>query len=35
MNLGDFRTALDHLSKFPQSKTAIQYKEECVKALKG
>jgi anaerobic magnesium-protoporphyrin IX monomethyl ester cyclase len=35
MNLGDFKTALDHLSKFPQSKTAIQYKEECVKALKG
>jgi radical SAM superfamily enzyme YgiQ (UPF0313 family) len=35
MNLGDFKTALGHFSKFPQSKTAIQYKEECVKALKG
>jgi radical SAM superfamily enzyme YgiQ (UPF0313 family) len=35
MNLGDFRTALDHFSKFPQSKIAIQYKEECAKALKG
>ncbi len=35
MNLGDFKTALGHFSRFPQSKTAIQYKEECVKALKG
>jgi radical SAM superfamily enzyme YgiQ (UPF0313 family) len=35
MNLGDFRAALDHFSRFPQSKTAVQYKEECVKALKG
>lgn len=35
MNLGDFKTALGHFSKFPQSKTAIQYKEECVKAIKG
>ncbi|MBP1742664.1 MAG: cobalamin-binding radical domain protein [Deltaproteobacteria bacterium] len=35
MNLGDFRTALGHFSKFPQSKIAIQYKEECAKALKG
>ena len=34
MNLGDFKTALGYFSKFPQSKTAIQYKEECVKALK-
>ena len=34
MNLGGFKTALGHFSKFPQSKTAIQYKEECVKALK-
>jgi radical SAM superfamily enzyme YgiQ (UPF0313 family) len=35
MNLGDFKTALGQFSKFPQSKTAIQYKEECMKALKG
>jgi anaerobic magnesium-protoporphyrin IX monomethyl ester cyclase len=35
MNLGDFRTALDHFSRVPQSKTAVQYKDECVKALKG
>jgi len=35
MNLGDFKIALDHFSKFPQSKIAIQYKEECAKALKG
>jgi tetratricopeptide (TPR) repeat protein len=34
MNLGDFKTALGHFYKFPQSKTAIQYKEECAKALK-
>jgi anaerobic magnesium-protoporphyrin IX monomethyl ester cyclase len=35
MNLGDFRAALDHFSRFPQSKTAVQYKDECAKALKG
>ena len=35
MNLGDFTTALDYFSRFPQSKTAVQYKDECVKALKG
>jgi len=34
MNLGEFRCALDCFSKFPESKTAIRYKDECVKALK-
>ena len=34
MNLGDFRAALDHFSRFPQSKRAVQYKEECIKALR-
>jgi radical SAM superfamily enzyme YgiQ (UPF0313 family) len=35
MNLGDFRPALDLFAKFPHSKTALQFKDECVKALKG
>jgi tetratricopeptide (TPR) repeat protein len=35
MNLRDFRAALDHFSRFPQSKTAVQSKDECLKALKG
>jgi hypothetical protein len=35
MNLGDFKTALDRFSKFPESKTAIQFKAECERALKG
>jgi anaerobic magnesium-protoporphyrin IX monomethyl ester cyclase len=35
MNLGDFRTAMDHFSRFPQSKRAVHYKEECIRALKG
>jgi len=35
MNLQDFRAALDCFSRFPESETAIQYKKECVKALKG
>jgi radical SAM superfamily enzyme YgiQ (UPF0313 family) len=34
MNQGDFRTALDCFSKFPDSEKAIQYKKECAKALK-
>jgi radical SAM superfamily enzyme YgiQ (UPF0313 family) len=35
MNLRDFKTALDCFSRFPQSNTAIQYKEACEKVLKG
>jgi len=35
MNLGDFRAALDLFSRFPQSKTSLQFKEECERALKG
>ena len=35
MNLGDFKTALDLFSKVPQSKAAIEFKEECERALKG
>ena len=35
MNLGEFRAALDLFSGFPQSKTALQYKDECLNALKG
>jgi hypothetical protein len=35
MNLGDFRTALDHFSKFPESEIAIQYRDQCLNALKG
>jgi anaerobic magnesium-protoporphyrin IX monomethyl ester cyclase len=34
MNLGDFKTALEHFSRFPLSKRAAEYKEECVKALR-
>jgi len=34
MNLGDFRTALGHFSKFPQSKAAAQYRNESMNALK-
>jgi anaerobic magnesium-protoporphyrin IX monomethyl ester cyclase len=34
MNLGDFRAALDHFSRFPESNTAVRYKEECLKGLK-
>lgn len=35
MNLGDFRAALDCFSRFPHSKTAFRYREECERALKG
>ncbi len=35
MNLGDFSAALDHFFRFPQSKTAVQHRDECLKALKG
>jgi radical SAM superfamily enzyme YgiQ (UPF0313 family) len=34
MNLGDFRTALDRFSRFPQSKAARAYTDECRRALK-
>ncbi len=34
MNLGDFRTALDHFSKFPESTAARAYIDECRKALR-
>jgi anaerobic magnesium-protoporphyrin IX monomethyl ester cyclase len=34
MNLGDFKTALNHFSKFPESRAAGTYIDECKKALK-
>jgi radical SAM superfamily enzyme YgiQ (UPF0313 family) len=33
MNLGDFKIALDHFSKFPQSGAARAYMDECREAL--
>ena len=35
MNLGDFKTALDLFSKFPKSRAARAYMDECQEALKG
>jgi radical SAM superfamily enzyme YgiQ (UPF0313 family) len=35
MNLRNFRTALDHFSKFPGSKTSQKAINECRRALKG
>jgi radical SAM superfamily enzyme YgiQ (UPF0313 family) len=35
MNLRNFRTALDHFSKFPESKTSQKSINECRRALKG
>jgi hypothetical protein len=35
MNLGDFKTALDLFSKFPKSRAARAYMDECHEALKG
>ena len=35
MNLGDFTTALDRFSKFPESRAARAYMDECQEALKG
>jgi anaerobic magnesium-protoporphyrin IX monomethyl ester cyclase len=35
MNLGDFTTALDRFSKFPKSRAARKYIEECKKRLRG
>jgi tetratricopeptide (TPR) repeat protein len=35
MNLGDFGTALDHFSKFPNSRAARTYIDECRKGLKA
>jgi len=35
MNLQNFRTALDHFSKFPESKTSQKSINECRRALKG
>jgi tetratricopeptide (TPR) repeat protein len=34
MNLGDFKTALDRFSKFPESRAARAYMEECRRALR-
>ena len=34
MNLGDFRTALDCFSKFPESRAAGTYIDECRKGMK-
>jgi anaerobic magnesium-protoporphyrin IX monomethyl ester cyclase len=34
MNLGDFKTALDHFSKFPKSRAARTYIDECKKRLR-
>jgi radical SAM superfamily enzyme YgiQ (UPF0313 family) len=34
MNMGDFKGALDHFSKFPQSSAARRYVEECHRALR-
>jgi tetratricopeptide (TPR) repeat protein len=34
MNLGDFRTALDCFSRFPESKMAQKYMDECRSALR-
>jgi anaerobic magnesium-protoporphyrin IX monomethyl ester cyclase len=35
MNLRNFRAALDHFSKFPESKTSQKSLNECRRALKG
>jgi len=35
MNLGDFGSALDRFSKFPNSATAAKYMDECRRVLKG
>ena len=35
MNLGDFTTALDRFSRFPKSRAARAYMDECHEALKG
>ena len=35
MNIGDFGSALFHFSKFPNSKTANSYADQCRRALGG
>jgi tetratricopeptide (TPR) repeat protein len=34
MNLGDFRSALNRFSRFPNSATAAKYMDECRRVLK-